>query len=296
MNYVATILAAADGDLSAHDLAQISHSLSAASKPIWLAAGKAADIGLHKMPDAESLTAARAAALPQRIDIIAQPIAHRRKAVFLADMEGTIIANEMLEEMADFVGLREAVAEITLRSMNGELDFAASLQERVQLMRGLKLEQLAALAGRIRYHAGVRSLLRTLRAAGTKCWLVTGGFTLFAELVAKELGFHALRANQLEVAAGALTGGLVPPILDAAGKAIALQEACAQTNQDTSATLATGDGANDLMMLKAAGLGVAYRPKPVVAAQILNRLDVADFTALAYVQGFRAEELASDLP
>jgi phosphoserine phosphatase len=254
----------------------------------WLAPGLACDIGWN----AEVEAAARAAIGGLPVDVVVQPAAGRRKRLLVADLESTVIENEMLEELADFLGLRAHVAEITRRAMNGEIDFAAALAERVALLRGMPVSALGEAAGRIRIMPGAGTLVATLRQAGVTCVLVSGGFAVFAEPVAAELGFDRVIANRLDVDDGKLTGTVTPPIVSGATKLAALTGLAAEFGLSLDNTAAVGDGANDLPMLKAAGLGVAFRAKPAVAAAARWRIDHADLTALLYAQGYRREEFA----
>jgi phosphoserine phosphatase len=227
------------------------------------------------------------------VDYCVQPIEGRRKRLFVADMDSTIIGCECLDELADFAGLKAEIAAITERAMRGEIEFEGALRERVGKLKGLGLEALQrAYDERVRLNPGAETLVRTMAAHGTRCILVSGGFTFFTSRVAQAAGFHSNRANTL-IEDGAMLSGLVgEPILGKKAKLEALTEEAAALGIDLSQTLAVGDGANDLAMIQAAGLGVAYRAKPVVAAQADARVDHADLTALLYFQGYRLEEFA----
>jgi phosphoserine phosphatase len=228
-------------------------------------------------------------------DFAVQAPAERRKGLLLADMDSTIINVECLDELADYAGVKAQVAEITERAMRGELEFEGALRERVGMLKGLALSALqAAYDERVRLNPGARTLIRTLAEHGARCVLVSGGFTFFTSRVAQAAGFHANRANTLIEAAGALTGQVGEPILGREAKLKALKEEAAGLGLDLSRTLAIGDGANDLAMIEAAGLGVAYRAKPIVAAQADAKVDHADLTALLYFQGYRAEQFVRD--
>ena len=260
--------------------------------PVWLAPGIACDLIFRKGAARAIEATARRAIGAAPVDVLVQPAAGRRKRVLIADLESTIIENEMLEELAEFVGLRGHVAEITRRAMNGELDFAAALAERVALLKGLPVSVLDTAASRIRLMPGTQTLLATSRAAGVRSVLVSGGFTVFAEPVAARLGFDRVVANRLEIADGMIAGTVAAPIVTAQTKLKALRAICVETALPLSAALAVGDGANDLPMLQAAGLGIAFHAKPAVAAASRWRIDHADLTALLYAQGYRQEEIA----
>jgi phosphoserine phosphatase len=231
----------------------------------------------------------RAVSLPG-VDAVVLPSANRRKRLLVADMESTMIKNEMLDELADFLGLRERIAGITARAMNGELDFAAALNERVALLKGLPVARLDEAARRIRYTPGGATLVATMKRHGAACALVSGGFTHFTGLVKQALGFDSDAANVLKHDGRTLAGTVELPILGKEAKLATLDRLCAARGLQAGAALTVGDGANDLPMLKAAGLGVAFHAKPVVAAEVSARIDHGDLTALLYLQGYRKSE------
>src|SRR6478752_451419 len=204
------------------------------------------------------------------IDIVVQPQAVRRKKLLLADMDSTMIGQECVDELADYAGVKERVAKITERAMLGEID--------------------EVLKKRITPTPGGRALVATMRAHGAYTCLISGGFTLFTSAVAAMLGFHEHRANELVVHEGKLTGEVKEPILGRAAKLATLIELLESFDLDDIDTLAVGDGANDLDMIRAAGLGVAYRAKPAVSAAAAARIDYGDLTALLYAQGYRRDE------
>jgi phosphoserine phosphatase len=273
-------------------VAGLARALPLAAAPEWLAPDLACDLRIAGAADSRAAeAAARAAIGGGAIDVLVQPAAGRRKRVLVADLESTIIENEMIDELADFVGLRGRVADLTRRAMNGELDFAAALAERAALLKGLSAAALAAAAAHIRLMPGAQALLATLRAAGVRTALVSGGFSVFAERVAAELGFDRVVANRLDISDGRIAGTLAAPLVTGETKRAALLALAAESGVPPEATLAVGDGANDLPMLAAAGLGVAFRAKPAVAAAARWRIDHADLTALLYAQGWRVGEI-----
>lgn len=237
----------------------------------------------------------RGAAGSLRVDWCVQPAAGRRKRLLVADMDSTIINVECLDELADFAGKKAEIAAITERAMQGELEFEGALRERVGMLKGLSAAALQqAYDERVRLNPGARTLVRTMAANGARCVLVSGGFTFFTRRVAEAAGFHADRANTLGEADGALTGLVGEPILGREAKLAALKEEAAALGVPLDAALAVGDGANDLAMIQAAGLGVAYRAKPIVAEQADAAVNHADLTALLYFQGYRSDEFVTD--
>ncbi len=234
-----------------------------------------------------AVTGAAIADLP--VDFALQPWAGRKKGLLIADMDSTIIGCECLDELADFAGVKSEVSAITERAMRGEIGFEGALRERVAMLKGLELSALeGCYAGRVRLNPGAATLVKTMAANGARCVLVSGGFRFFTERVAKAAGFAADRANTLLEDGACLTGEVGEPILGREAKLQALLEETTTLGIGADAALAVGDGANDLMMIEAAGLGIAYRAKPVVAAQADARVDHADLTALLYMQGYPA--------
>lgn len=239
--------------------------------------------------------AAEAALAGRPIDFCVQPWNGRRKRLLAADMDSTIIGCECLDELADYAGAKAEIVAITERAMAGELAFEPALRERVARLAGLSTDALArCYAERVRLNPGARTLVRTMAAHGARCVLVSGGFTYFTERVAAAAGFHAHRANVLLESDGRLTGAVAEPILGREAKLVALQAEATALGATPAETLAVGDGANDLAMIQAAGLGVAYRAKPVVAARADARIDHADLTALLHFQGYRTSEFVLD--
>ena len=245
--------------------------------------------------EAQDLASARHAVKPAlddlAVDHCLQPWNNRRKSLLIADMDSTIIGCECIDELADFAGVKDRVSAITERAMRGELDFEAALRQRVAMLKGLPVADLQLVYDqRVRLNPGARIFVRTMAAHGARCLLVSGGFTFFTERVAVAAGFDENRGNTLGVEGGRLDGTVQDPILGREAKLTALTDKANELGLDLSQTLAIGDGANDLAMIEAAGLGIAYRAKPVVAAEADARIDHADLTALLYFQGYKAEE------
>lgn len=229
------------------------------------------------------------------VDVVVQPLATRRKKLFLADMDSTMIGQECIDELADFVGLKDHVAAITERAMRGEIAFEPALRERVALLKGLPLSVIdQVLDTRITLTPGGRALVRTMRAHGAYTCLVSGGFSQFTRVVAERLGFAEHRANELIARDGKLTGEVAEPILGRDAKLATLLELREAEDIDAIDTLVAGDGANDLGMIQAAGLGIAYHAKPAVAAAAHGRIDYSDLTALLYAQGYKRAEFVDD--
>ena len=257
----------------------------------WLAPGRACDIALGGLAPEQAEAAVRRALGELPVDVIAQAPANRKKRLLVADMESTIIQQEMLDELGDYVGLKQHIADITARAMNGEIDFKGAVRERVALLKGLKESVIDEVWQRATLMPGAKALVATMRANGATCVLVSGGFRCFTERVRTWVGFDDDRGNVLEVVDGTMTGAVVEPILDKDSKLEALLAYAGERHVPTSETMAVGDGANDLPMLLAAGLGVAYHAKPTVAAQARARVDHGDLTALLYAQGYRAGDI-----
>lgn len=219
---------------------------------------------------------------------------NRRKKLLISDMDSTIIGQECLDELADFAGLKDEVSAITERAMRGELDFESALTARVSMLKGLPLSALAmCYSARITLNPGARRLTSTMRANGARCVLVSGGFNFFTSRVAQSAGFEADRANTLLDDGEALTGRVAEPILGRAAKLSALKEEAAAIGATPVDAIAMGDGANDLDMIKAAGLGVAYKAKPIVASETRARIEHTDLTAALFFQGYREDEIVT---
>ncbi|BCA58048.1 phosphoserine phosphatase SerB [Sphingomonas sp. HMP6] len=283
--FIATLIAS--DSLSAGDISAAMDRLEAAgcapSVHGWIDTDKAADIFFGAAPDAAR--AALEGALGG-IDVVVQAVAGREKKLLIADMDSTMITVECIDELADYAGIKPQIAAITEAAMRGELDFEGALDARVALLAGLEEAVIErCLAERVKIMAGAEVLIRTMRARGATAILVSGGFTRFAEPVAAQIGFHRAIANRLEIADGMLTGAVAKPIVGSDTKLQTLLAASLELGLLPEQTLAVGDGANDLAMIKAAGLGVAYHAKPIVAAAAAARIDHGDLSALLYAQG-----------
>jgi phosphoserine phosphatase len=284
------VLVAPPGALRSQVLSDIASEWKA--QPRWLSEGEAAEFTLASEPGNvlehwEGL---------QRlgVDLLVVPSANRRKRVLLADMDSTMIGQECIDELAAEAGVGERVAEITARAMNGEIGFEGALRERVALLQGLPETVIAkVLAERITLAPGARTLVATMARDGARCVLVSGGFLSFADHVARSLGFHEARANRLLSEDGRLTGEVAEPILGREAKVEALSDVTGRLGVGPQDVLAVGDGANDLGMLRLAGMGVAVHAKPAVQAECALRVNHGDLTALLYLQGYAKADFAA---
>jgi phosphoserine phosphatase len=253
----------------------------------WIDEGDAADLRF-----AGDLKAARwALAALDRVDVVVQADEPRWRRLLVADMDSTIIGQECIDELADYAGLKDKVARITERAMQGELDFPGALRERVRLLAGLDQRALSrCLNERVKITSGAETLVQTMRAGGASCLLVSGGFLSFADPIAKAVGFDRVKANRLVFAGGKLSGEVGDPIVDAMAKRDALIEARDQLNLKPEDVLALGDGANDKLMVEEAGLGIAFRAKPALVEVADSELKHHGLDALLWVQGVRRRD------
>jgi phosphoserine phosphatase len=305
MFFVATLISAPDRPAVTDALARQAARYLPHGRPVdWLAPGVALDIAFL-VEDAEpgemaALLKDMAGDLRdiiggEAIDVVIQPQDRRRKKLLIADMDSTMIGQECIDELADFGGVKDRVADITGRAMRGELAFAPALRERVALLKGLPAAIIdRVVAERITLTPGGRTLVKTMRANGAYTCVVSGGFTAFTKSLAAAIGFDEQRANTLLTdAEGRLTGAVAEPVLGRDAKRDALLELRARLQLGPNETLAVGDGANDLPMIEAAGLGIAYHGKPLLREAAAACIDHGDLTALLYAQGYRREEFVA---
>ncbi|MDA1310716.1 MAG: phosphoserine phosphatase SerB [Proteobacteria bacterium] len=260
----------------------------------WLSPGCALDLNFQGLTPVEAAPVVHAALIDVPADINAQSALGRRKQLLIADMDSTIITDESLDELADFIGIRDQVEPITARAMRGEIDFEAALRDRVRLLAGQPAHLLDRLLNeRIHLTGGAETLVRTMRGNGAFTALVSGGFTFITEAVAAKVGFQTHRGNVLLIENGILTGAVADPILGKEAKLESLRAFCAEQGLVADQVMAVGDGANDIPMLLGAGAGVAFHAKPAVAAAARFKIDHGDLTALLYLQGYHDRELVS---
>ena len=290
MTHILTLIAArAATTLDNATIALVSDAVRGTKTDV-LSPGEAVDITTADKPD---MVVVRAALADKPIDAIVTKPRGRRKGLLIADMDSTIITVETLDELAVFAGIGEKIAAITARAMNNELNFEEALRERVGMLKGLDVGALEKTFARVELTQGARELVGTMRAHNALTALVSGGFTFFTSRVAAMLGFDIHRSNTLLDDGSALTGFVAEPILGREAKLAALNEFATQRGLKLAATLAVGDGANDLAMLGAAGLGVAFHAKPVVAAAAQARVNFCDLRALLFAQGYRVGEFVT---
>src|SRR5262249_11250047 len=288
MTHVATLIAHPAQRMPDEVAQRAARSLPAAGAIAWLDPGLALDIPFTPPGETDNRMMAerlRAALGGAPIDVVVQHVARRRKRLFLADMGSTMIGQECIDELADFVGQKARVAAITERAMRGEVEFAAALRERVALLAGLPITVVdEVIAKRITLTPGGPTLVRTMRRHGAHTCLVSGGFTVFTARIAALIGFDENRGNRLAIAEGCLLGTVAEPVFGRDAKLATLKELRLRLGLAQDETLVAGDGANDLSMIGDAGLGVAFRAKPLVAQAAAARIDHGDLTALLYAQ------------
>jgi len=286
MSYKLTFVAAND-DLTQDKIGEL--ELISGSYQ-WLKPDKALFVPIDNPLSIEAMKAIRDKLAPYKIDAFCTPLTFHAK-LFMADMDATIVTSETLDELADEAGIKDQIAGITERAMRGELDFHAALKERVGLLKGLPEDALKRTLDQTQISKGAEHLLKTLKANQVFTVLVSGGFTYFTNAVAEKLGFDKNHGNQLSIENSQLTGDVIEPILDKDAKLAFLNQYVQRKNIKNSNIVAIGDGANDLPMLKAAGLGIGYQPKPLVAETILNCIIHTDLTSVLYMTGHSLQDM-----
>ena len=283
-------------ELSEDDAESVGRRLRAAgaetARPCWLNPAIACDVKFSGPEVAEARAAIAPLSETAGFDVIVQPTEGRRKQLLIADMDATIVEGETLDELAGAVGLKDRIATITERAMRGEIEFKAALAERVAMLKDLPVAALENTYRRLRLNAGALVLVKTMRAHGAFTILVSGGFRYFVSRIADAAGFEAFDCNDFEIVDERLTGRVLEPVRDKDAKLETLYRFARERDLALEATMAVGDGANDLPMIRAAGLGVAYRAKPVVIAAAPAAIRHGDLTALLYIQGYRRTEFA----
>lgn len=296
MLHVVTLIGTSERPLGDHDVEQASGALRKLGASVngheWLSEREACDIFAENTDEALARENLFLWAEAQKLDVIVQNYQTRRKKALLADMESTIIEQEMLDELAGAAGIRDQVAEITKRAMFGEIDFRVALTERLALLKGLDARIIQQLLGKITLMPGAKELVATLKKHGVRTVLVSGGFTVFAEPVAKKLKFDEFYSNVLSIRDNKIVGLPVDPLLGPEGKLARLKDIAVRLHVPPQDVCAVGDGANDIPMIQAAGLGVAYRAKPLVNEKAVHIIRFANLRALLWAMGYRKTDMA----
>ena len=287
MNYQITLLAS-DTPLSAAHLALLERFLDDSGllivgEPKWLKPHKATSLPIAEPLNIKQMKALRRHLETDQIDVFCTPVRDKPYGLFVADMDSTIVTGETLDELAAEAGIKDKIAKITARAMRGELDFKEALKERVGLLKGLDESAITRTLEKTEISEGADALLKHLKKSGTQCVLVSGGFTYFTGAIAGQIGFDTHHGNILNIENGKLTGMVSEPILDKDSKLAFLKQYIQELGIDMADSIAIGDGANDLPMLGNAGLGIGYRPKPLLADHLLNCLFYADLSALRHI-------------
>ncbi len=260
----------------------------------WLCEDIACDIHFSGVDPREIEHTLRNTLNDRPVDLYCAPCVNRQKRAIIADMDSTIVTTETLDDMADAMGVKEAIADITARGLRGEIEFEDSVRTRLKMIAGMPLSEVNACINRTAFSPGARVFVRTMRSLGAYTALVSGGFTLFTEVIADKCGFHEHRANELEVKAKALTGEIAGPILGREAKLEAMDELAAKLSITRQDFLTIGDGANDLDMIRSAGLGIAYFGKPILLEHAAASIRYTDLTSALYFQGIPASDWAAD--
>jgi len=293
MDFTLTLVAS-DTPLKVGHLSTIEHfaednGIMITDEPQWLKEHKAADIPLAQCVTLEQMQDLRALMEPNKIDVFCTHTHNRRKHLLMADMDSTIVTSETLDELAAEAGLKDQISAITTKAMRGELDFEGALRKRVSLLEGLSTDALKRTLDDTEISKGAEQLVKTMRDNGAFCALVSGGFTYFTGAIAAKLGFTTHHGNTLNIEKDRLKGTVGQPILGKEAKLNYLKLYCEELELELEETAAIGDGANDLPMLQAAGLGVGYHPKPLLAETLLNCIIHGDLTAMLFIQGYKLD-------
>lgn len=291
-NWVVTIVSPFTNGLTSEHIKKAQSLIGQDSSLIWLAEATACDLIFANAPDLKSIEEKLRVALPG-VDIAVQPTENRRKKLLVADMDSTMIQLESLDYLAEILGFGEEVTEITNRGMRGELDFAESLRSRVALLKDQPTDAMSKVLENIPYTDGAEITVKTMVAHGCYCALVSGGFTFTTDVVAPNLGFHEARANQFEIIDATLTGNVIDPILARDSKKHTMEELCTKLDISSELACCIGDGANDLDMIRAAGMGVGYHGKPIVVEEAKFNIIHGDMTTLLYFQGYNNNEFVN---
>ncbi|MAE51233.1 MAG: phosphoserine phosphatase SerB [Micavibrio sp.] len=269
------------------------YNLSFTAQPVWLAQTRAVDLGISDKAQGALIAHLHEYLAAFKIDLFCNAVERRRKKLLLADMDSTIVSSETLDELAAFAGIKDQVAEITRRAMEGQLDFHDALRERVKLLKGLGEDKLQETLDATEINPGARTLIRVMKAHNATCILVSGGFTFFTGAIANELGFDHHFGNHLEIKDGQLTGQVMEPIQDKHAKLACLNRYVGELGIHTADVITIGDGANDLPMLKTAGLGIGYHAKQTVKDEIHNLIQYGDLSAALYAQGYSSQQIGN---
>jgi phosphoserine phosphatase len=297
MRHVLTLVAAnSKSPLDAKHLAEARKILVRAGHKdeegtLWIEEKKAADVFISDRPDHAAIHELRGVCTDDCIDIFIQPAENRRKKLLLADMDSTIVTSETLDELAAFANLKEKISGITARAMEGEIDFKTAVRERVSLLRDLPVSALEETLAETRLSPGAQTFVRTMKKHGAACVLVSGGFTFFTGAVAAQAGFDYHHGNILNIENDRLTGTVVEPIQDRHSKVEVFERYIRELGLENQDGLTIGDGANDIPMLKKAGLGIGYKAKQAVADEIGSLIIHGDLTSALYAQGYSTKDI-----
>ncbi|MEG3619986.1 phosphoserine phosphatase SerB [Magnetovibrio sp. PR-2] len=283
-------LSSADVDLARKALNELGTETSG---PDWLADHEACDIAFENVSHAEAEATVRQALDNLPIDVIAQTTLRRKKKLIIADMDSTIVNGETLDDLAEFAGVKDKISAITARAMEGELDFFEALKARVAMLEGLSEQFLIETMDAVQLNPGAKELIRTMKAGGAFTALISGGFSFFTDRVRQDIGFDMSLGNRLNIQKGVLTGKVVPPVVTKDTKLEMLIDMAAQQELGMKDTLAIGDGANDVPMLRDAGMGIAYHGHKVARENANARLDHGVLTGALFIQGYRRDEFVA---